>query len=229
MCICQAKIAPMHICLDPGHGGEDKGATARKHQEKTVTLAIARYLDQELKLRGYQTSMTRSTDTHKELWERTAFANAIKADLFISIHANIAAQSHAAGIETYVLRHNSLEINQKLGAKPLVVAKEPEDIHHILQDVRLDGTAHASHLCACALQHHLSHSAQKNRGVKTGLFHVLLDTHMPSVLVETGFLSNTQDAHYLLAAKSQKEIAIAMANAIDDYSQGIPHTCSLQE
>lgn len=91
------------IVLDPGHGGLDRGAGDEELPEKFVNLEIALHLEEILRERGFEVAITRSDDTFIPLWERAALANALEADLFVSIHNNSAVDSAAQGTETYYL------------------------------------------------------------------------------------------------------------------------------
>ncbi len=94
----------MKVCVDAGHGGRDPGAVGTRPsrlEEKTVTLAIALLLEEELESRGHWAVMTRRVDRSLGLFPRAAFANRLEAQLFVSIHANAAGTQSAEGIETY--------------------------------------------------------------------------------------------------------------------------------
>lgn len=95
---------PMKICVDAGHGGSDPGAVGTdpfRLAEKAVTLQVSVLLEQELQERGHQVVMTRRRDRTLGLLPRARFANRLKVDLFVSIHANAAATASAEGIEIY--------------------------------------------------------------------------------------------------------------------------------
>ncbi|BAS27152.1 N-acetylmuramoyl-L-alanine amidase [Limnochorda pilosa] len=101
--IASPRVGGRLVVLDPGHGGLDRGAGDTDLSEKLVNLDIASRLGEALKRRGFEIAMTRSDDTFIPLWERAALANALSADLFVSIHSNAAVDGAAEGIETYYL------------------------------------------------------------------------------------------------------------------------------
>lgn len=90
------------ICIDPGHGGSDPGATYGKTYEETITLAVAKKLDTLLKAQGFKTLMTRTGDTNVDKYARCRIANNAKADLFVSVHVNSNTGTPGTGIETLI-------------------------------------------------------------------------------------------------------------------------------
>jgi N-acetylmuramoyl-L-alanine amidase len=241
-----APHSPFKVVLDPGHGGGDHGAIAEdgstRLAEKDLTLAIALEAQKHLKLKGIQVHLTRTADQDVPLSERTALANRLKADVFISIHMNSAAGAPGAalvgaeGIETYILNNTTNETSKRLAYLentpnrpnlPQVEAgKEGEggDVALILKDLTLDANLSESKRLACGLQSHLLGASaairaggSKNRGVKQALFHVLLGADMPSALVEAGFMSSRRDRHQVLDRVGRMKLGIAIARAVDQY------------
>jgi N-acetylmuramoyl-L-alanine amidase len=190
------------IVVDPGHGGHDPGAVGPSGiQEKDVVLAIG------LKLRelfrdelGVDVVMTRSTDVFIPLEERTAIANKVGADLFLSVHANAAPNRSAAGIETYYLNLAKTDKVAQLAAKENGTTLEKVSVlqailFDLMANYKLNDSAHLADEVQKALHKKIRtrFSDVKNLGVKQGPFYVLVGASMPSILVETAFLSNAAE------------------------------------
>ncbi len=206
-----------------------------KIAEKDVVLAIAQEAAAQIRSRGIRAVLTRARDVNLSLQERTAAANKIKADAFISLHMNstqIPMSNDAEGVETYILNRTSDASSKRLahfensvlGGSPKAEnaeGKEDLDLSLILKDLRLDGNTPESKRLACAIQKELTRpgSNQKNRGVKQALFYVLLGADMPSALVEAGFMTNRQDRERVTTLAGRRSIGKAIADAITQFSQ----------
>ncbi len=239
-----AKARPFKVVIDPGHGGTDFGTTQLIGDvvvsEKDLTLALARETARILRAHGVTTVLTRTQDVNVALGARTALANRLKADVFLSIHMNSTDTpmvTGAEGIETYILNNTSDETSKRLAhlentvlsPEERAAAESPEerDVALILRDLRLDANLSESKRLACMVQDHLmgiSKPRTRNRGVRQALFHVLLGAEMPSILVETGFLSNPRDRQILQSPKGRKAFGAALARAIETYrdNRGTP-------
>jgi N-acetylmuramoyl-L-alanine amidase len=249
------------VVLDPGHGGTDFGTIhddGKLHlAEKEVTLALAHETSSELRAAGVKVHLTRTEDRVVDLPSRTALANRLKADVFVSLHLNSTTTpmvNDAEGIETYILNNTNdgssrrlarLE-NGVLGGHEKETENEPLDVALILKDMRLDANLPESKRLACTIQTELVRTASrlqkvsyasKSRGVKQALFHVLLGADMPSVLVEVGFLSNARDRALVLRPETRKSLGKALAQALLRFHQhrGTPaarrtlSTCQVRE
>ncbi len=190
------------IVVDPGHGGHDPGAIGSSGlQEKDVVLAIGLKLRELLRDElGLDVVMTRSTDVFIPLEERTAIANKVNADLFVSVHANAAANRNASGIETYYLNLAKTEKSAQLAAKENGTSLEKVSVlqailFDLMANYKLNDSAHLAEEIQKSLHKKVKgHYADvKNLGVKQGPFYVLVGATMPSILVETAFLSNAQE------------------------------------
>ena len=190
------------IVVDPGHGGHDPGAVGPSGlQEKDVVLAIGLKLRELLRDElGMDVVMTRSSDVFIPLEERTAIANKVNADLFLSVHANAAPNRNAAGIETYYLNLAKTEKAAQLAAKENGTSLEKVSVlqailFDLMANYKLNDSAHlADEVQKALFKKAHSHFADiKNLGVKQGPFYVLVGATMPSILVETAFLSNAQE------------------------------------
>ncbi|NTV50547.1 MAG: N-acetylmuramoyl-L-alanine amidase [Geobacteraceae bacterium] len=190
------------IVVDPGHGGHDPGAVGPSGiQEKDVVLAIGLKLRDLFKEElGVDVVMTRSTDVFIPLEERTAIANKVGADLFLSVHANAALNRSAAGIETYYLNLAKTEKVAQLAAKENGTSLEKVSVlqailFDLMANYKLNDSAHLADEVQKALYKKIRtrHADVKNLGVKQGPFYVLVGASMPSILVETAFLSNANE------------------------------------
>jgi N-acetylmuramoyl-L-alanine amidase len=178
-----------------------------------------------------QVVLTRNTDEFIPLHERARIANRNSADLFISIHCNaISRADHVHGSETYVLGPHKLEENLAVAMRENSVVLQEENYEtiygydpnspeaHIIMSMYQNAYLEHSILFADRVEKHMVQSAGRHsRGVKQAGFLVLRETTMPSVLVETGFLSNRQEEDYLRSQKGQYEIAQALLAAFAEY------------
>jgi N-acetylmuramoyl-L-alanine amidase len=190
------------VVVDPGHGGHDPGAVGQNGlQEKDVVLAIGLKLKELLKEElGLDVVMTRSTDVFIPLEERTAIANKVNADLFLSVHANAAPNRSAAGIETYYLNLAKTDKVAQLAAKENGTSLEKVSVlqailFDLMANYKLNDSAHLADEVQKSLHKKVRarYSDVKNLGVKQGPFYVLVGATMPSILVEAAFLSNAQE------------------------------------
>lgn len=190
------------VVVDPGHGGHDPGAVgASGLQEKDVVLSIGLKLREKLKEElGLDVVMTRSTDVFIPLEERTAIANKVNADLFVSIHANAAPNRNAAGIETYYLNLAKTEKVAQLAAKENGTTLEKVStlqaiLFDLMANYKLNDSAHLAEEIQKAIYKttKAKYPDTKNLGVKQGPFYVLVGASMPSILTEVGFLSNSTE------------------------------------
>lgn len=214
------------IVVDPGHGGHDPGAIGPGGtQEKDVVLAIG------LKLRelfreelGLDVVMTRSTDVFIPLEERTAIANKVNADLFISVHANAATNHVASGIETYYLSLAKTEKAARLAAKENGTTLEKVSVlqailFDLMANYKLNDSAHLANEVQKSLHKkiHDQHADVRNLGVKQGPFYVLVGATMPSILVETAFVSNAQEESRLQDPAYQEATAEGILEGVRGY------------
>lgn len=193
------------IVVDPGHGGHDPGAVGQSGlQEKDIVLDIGLRLRERLKEElGLDVVMTRSTDVFIPLEERTAIANKVGADLFVSIHVNAAPNRAASGIETYYLNLAKTEKVAQLAAKENGTSLEKvSTLQAILFDLMANYKLNDSAHLADEIQKALYRTAKgkypetRNLGVKQGPFYVLVGATMPSILTEVAFISNsTEETH----------------------------------
>ena len=218
------------VVIDAGHGGKDPGCHGALAQEKHVCLSMALMLG--AKINKYYPDInviyTRDTDVFVELGERAKVANRNNADLFICIHAN-AASASAYGTETYVLglhrtqsqqsvavRENSIiHLEDDGGAKYKSFDMSPDAI--IARQIQLSVFLDQSINFASKLQTEFTSIGRHNRGVKQAGFLVLYKTTMPSVLIETGFLTNPKEEKFLADSTTQNQMAGSMFTAFKKY------------
>jgi N-acetylmuramoyl-L-alanine amidase len=207
------------IVVDPGHGGKDPGAISPSGlREKEINLKVAKYLEAELRKRGFRVILTRSRDTFLTLEERVNVAKKYKADLFVSVHANSNRTKYVSGIEVYYLspsRLNSKERSVKLAKIGSVWPRSmPFSAKAILWDMLLT----KNYAISVEFSHAL-YSTFKNLGFKVkvplkGPYYVLRSAYVPSVLVEIGYLSNKYEEKILRRKYYQKNIAESIALGI---------------
>jgi len=215
------------IVIDPGHGGKDAGGVGIKHRyEKIAVLQISKYLKNYLQQKGYRVYLTRNSDYFIPLKKRTHFANLKKADLFISIHCNIAPRhlSKIHGIETYFL---SPTRNKKAINVARLENKEIKQLNYLDQNVILnflnkDRIIDSNKLAIDIQKGMLSslrskYSGIKDNGVRPAPFWVLVGTQMPAILIEAGYLTNPLESSRLFNSKYQKQIAKGIARGIENY------------
>jgi N-acetylmuramoyl-L-alanine amidase len=212
--------------VDPGHGGHDPGAIGPNGiQEKDVVLAIGLRLRELFREElGVDVVMTRSTDIFIPLEERTAIANKVGADLFLSVHANAASNRNAAGIETYYLNLAKTDKVAQLAAKENGTSLEKVSVlqailFDLMANYKLNDSAHLADEVQKSLHKKIRtrYSDVKNLGVKQGPFYVLVGASMPSILVETAFLSNAAEESRLKDPSYQDMTANGILEGVRSY------------
>ncbi|AEA45358.1 cell wall hydrolase/autolysin [Fluviicola taffensis DSM 16823] len=218
------------VVIDAGHGGKDPGCHGSSAHEKNVCLSMALELGRKIK-EGYpeiKVVFTRDKDVFVELDDRAKIANKANADLFICIHANSASPS-ASGTETYVLGLHKTDAQAKIadrenstiyleadkGEKYKDFDMSPDAI--IARQLQLSLFLDQSIVFADKLQGEFKAIGRYDRGVKQAGFLVLYKTTMPSVLIETGFLTNKEEEKFLADSTGQKKMAGAMFTAFEKY------------
>ena len=222
------------VVIDAGHGGKDPGCHGNFAFEKEVCLSMALKLGALIKEKFPEIKIiyTRDKDVFVELIERANIANRAKADLFICIHANAGSEA-AYGTETYVLGLHRTEAQQKVAEREnSIIALEDDkgakynqiDLSTdaiIIRQLQLKVFLDHSILFAEKLQGEFKIFGRYDRGVKQAGFLVLYKTTMPSVLIETGFLTNTNEEKFLGNIKGQTNMAELMFKAFEKYRNQI--------
>ena len=216
------------VVIDPGHGGKDTGAIGPHGlREKDVALSIAKRLAARLRVLGFTVVLTRKDDKFIALDERTRIANETRADLFVSIHCNAARKRTLSGIETWTLNVASDRYAARLSAfENAEDERTVSDLRLILADLATKANAGDARELAQSVQSALVRGLRSrigkvtDHGVKQALFYVLLGTHMPSILVETAFLSNPAEEARLRSTKYQDGAAEAIARGVKEFVDG---------
>lgn len=236
MCVGSTVYAQkFKVVLDPGHGAHDFGAVRGNYAEKKIVLDVALKVGELLKKdKNIDLVYTRKTDVFLELRERTEIANREKADIFVSIHANAVANAPSAtGTETYVMgmskNASNLEVAKKENA--VITLEDNYETHYAGYDpsrpesligltLMQEQFITQSIELASKVQTRFTNDAnRKNRGVKQAPYLVLHGAFMPSILIEMGFLSNSEEGAYLNSEEGKNEMARSIANAIIDYKK----------
>lgn len=220
------------VVLDAGHGGHDSGNRGNGYFEKTIALKIALSIGKILEKNEYiKVIYTRKSDKFVKLVDRASIANKADADLFISIHCDAFTSSKAYGAGTFVLGLHANQRNLEIAKRENSVIFYEEDYKKnydgfdpnnpesvisltLMQETYSNQSIEAA---ASIQKSFVANLGRKDRTVKQAGFVVLKYTYMPSVLVETGFLTNRREGAYLNSKKGQNEISKAIAKAIVNY------------
>lgn len=222
------------LIIDAGHGGKDNGCSGKTTKEKDIALSIAlkvgNYISENVP--GVKVLYTRKDDTFVELHERASFANRNSGDLFISIHCNSAPETASVhGTETYVMGNEKAGDNLEVAFREnsvIALEKNYKDNYDGFnledpQSTIIFSLFQSSHMAesqefARMVDYQFKNRANRpSRGVKPANFLVLYKTNMPSVLIETGFLSNKTEEKYLSSDDGQAYIASAIYRAFKEY------------
>ena len=222
----QARLDIDTIVLDPGHGGKDPGAIGRgRLTEKEVVLDVAMRLRNLLRDRlGKKVLMTRETDNFIELDDRARFANAHKAELFVSIHINSHPKNNVRGFEMYhfgiASDRRALQVAARENGDSIDHAKDFVDMikADLLLSKRIEESQNLAWETKLAVVNRVSSEYRlEDHGVKTAPFYVLRYTAMPSILAELSFISNTQDEKNLRTPTYRQKMAEGLFEGIRNY------------
>jgi len=223
---------PYVVALDAGHGGDNHGCTSADAtaREKDVSLELARALSAELGERLPQADvvLTRADDRTLALADRVAMANAVRADVFVSIHANASPDHRQRGFETYVLdaKASSLDAawtarreNEVATSSAPAAADDRAAAHRMTAE--LVATAHRASAAALARAIQLEQAerfpTRIDRGVKQARFDVLLGARMPAILFEAGFLDEPEEGALLRDPDAQARVVDGLADALVEH------------
>lgn len=221
------------VAIDPGHGGKDTGAVnpGSGLREKDVVLQIAHRLKKHINSKkGFSAFLTRSDDTYIPLPERPGSARRRGADLFISIHADAVENSAPSGSSVYILStkgattaigkylertENSVDLRWGVD-----VSKYDDDIQQALLGMQQEATIESSYILAQKTLNELGRIGKVHKGqVQRANFVVLRSPDIPSMLVETAFISNPDEARKLASPAYQEQLAQGIANGVVSYYQ----------
>ncbi|RON38830.1 N-acetylmuramoyl-L-alanine amidase [Pseudomonas frederiksbergensis] len=226
------------VVVDPGHGGKDPGAVGAKgEREKDVVLSIAQLLAKRLKReKGYDVKLVRNDDFFVPLRKRVEIARKHNADMFISVHADAAPRLTASGASVYCLseggatsatarfmaqRENGADL---LGATSLLNLKDKDPmLAGVILDMSMNATIAASlQLGSTVLGSLAGITTLHQKRVEQAGFAVLKSPDVPSILVETGFISNARDSQRLVTARHQQAVADGLFEGLQRYFQKNP-------
>jgi len=236
----KAKHAPsdardLIIAIDAGHGGEDPGAIGKNGtREKDVVLAIARELALKINREaGMKAVLTRGGDYFVPLRDRMRRARAQQADLFVSIHADSIRDRSIDGSSVYILSQRgatdeaSRWLAERENASDLIGGVSLDDKDDVLASVLLDlsqsASLNASQVAAERVLHQLTQAGEvRKHEVQQARFMVLKSPDIPSMLVETAYISNPQEEQRLRTAAHQARLAAAIHQGVRDYFYANP-------
>jgi N-acetylmuramoyl-L-alanine amidase len=227
--LAAARGEPAFVAVvDPGHGGEQEGAVAPDGvREKDLTLEIARRVAARLRKLGAKVVLTRTGDISVPLANRAGIANAMRADLFVSIHLNsmptAESRRSSRGVETYFLSADASDTHanavaarenaDRLAGEPEIDPNDP--VAAILDDLESTNALQNSSRLAYAVHERLVAAlGAEDRGVKQAPFYVLAGARMPAVLLEVGFISSEAESGRLRSRAYQEQIAGAVADGV---------------
>ena len=224
-----ANMRPVRtVVIDPGHGGRDPGAIGLGGlREKDVNLRLSLILAKKLRAEGFDVVLTRKSDRDLDLEQRTVIAESRNADLFISIHANASRRKATQGIETYYLDENHDRHALDVAARENKVPRsEVNTLQRTLAAFRVQELSNDSRRLAAAVHAELvgglgkKYRGVEDLGVKKGPFYVLFLSSIPSILVESGFITNPHDAKLLRKWAYLESAANHIANGVVRYRDG---------
>ncbi|NUQ82540.1 MAG: N-acetylmuramoyl-L-alanine amidase [Bacteroidetes bacterium] len=221
------------IVLDAGHGGKDPGAIGKKGtREKDVTLGVVKKLGARLKKEfpDIKVVYTRDDDFFVSLSRRGKIANEAKGKLFVSVHCNSNKKRSVDGVETYFLGLHKTDDAMEVASRENNVIFEEENYEEdyknfteenlILLSMAQSAFLEQSEKIAMKVTRNIASMAKRdNRGVKQAGFMVLWTPSMPSILVETGYLSNANEEKFLASKDGQQKIADAIFESIRQYKE----------
>ncbi|OGT26791.1 MAG: hypothetical protein A3I77_08265 [Gammaproteobacteria bacterium RIFCSPLOWO2_02_FULL_42_14] len=223
------------IVIDPGHGGKDPGAVgAAGTHEKNVVLSISKALQALMNARpGFRAVLTRNTDRYISLRERLRIARKDHADMFIAIHADTWRNRHARGVSVFALSQRGATseaarwLATRENASELMGGVDLQDKSHLLKSVLINLSQSATIRASLQIGDKVIQSARSitrlhHDRVEQAAFVVLKSPDIPSLLVETGFLSNPDEERRLRNPVFQRNIAKAMMQGICNYFVNYP-------
>ena len=224
---------PFTVVIDPGHGGVDPGALGRKSKEKDINMNVSKLLAEMIKEKYPEIKIifTRTTDVKIPLVKRASIANDANADLFISIHSNASKSRKANGCETFTLgAGSSAEAKAAAMYENEVILSEDnfEEVYKgfdprssesyiIFELIRSHDMELSAELAQLVQEGLVRNSKLHNRGVASAGFLVLHRTVMPSILVELGFITNSNDEAVIASKNGQKKLAKGIFEGFEKY------------
>lgn len=231
----QSLDKPFVLVIDAGHGGKDPGAVNGKCQEKTINLNTALKFGKliEENCKDVKVIYTRKTDVFVELYKRADIANKAGADMFISIHTNSAKNKAANGAETYLLgvedNRTSANLNVALEENRAIMLENDYEAHYegydpnspesmiIFEFMQNEFQKESLKMATLTQERMTGYAKRPDRGVHQAGYLVLWKSAMPSILVELGFISNTDECRYLTSQKGTDEMSQSLYQAFLSY------------
>lgn len=231
------------VVIDAGHGGKDPGAVGRHIQEKDINLSVALMVGNAIK-KGYpdvKVVYTRSTDVYVTLPGRAQIANKANGDLFISIHTNASESKSSCGTETFMLGLAKTNQNFEVAKREnsVMLLEDDKEVYqgfdptspdsYIMFELMQSTYIDLSIQLADFVQTEFTHAGRSDRGVRQAGFWVLHQVKMPSVLVELGFISNSNEETFLGSEAGQKKLAGCIVTAFGKYKHEFDKKTVTQE
>lgn len=248
----EASTKPLHVLVDPGHGGADQGATRGSVKESKISMQVAEQLQKMLEADpAFQVSLTRTSDKFVSLKNRVELIEKNKADLFLSIHANSSTDRRAKGVEFYFQNHlpadeetlflaanenrmeseKRTEDNASAENRMADLNDQPtkkNDVLAILEDLkrqtRMTSSLKLSDRLLSAWSKSTPHKHFDSNVIRQAPFYVVAKATVPSVLVELGFITNPKEAERLVDAQYQKSVAERIYQGLRDYKEMMDKT-----
>ncbi len=234
-----AAASPLHVLVDPGHGGPDSGAVRGPLKESAIALKVSQSLAAMLKKDDrFEVTMTRDSDRKVSLDQRVQIAKDVKADVFLSIHLNTSSDTRAHGEEFYfqnqlpveedILFLASRENDEEAGATKNTPEKisSQNDVRVILEDLgrnhRIQSSGDLSKILFETWAQRSSKIANAkigSRSIRQAPFHVVSNVNIPSVLVELGFLSNPVEGPRLAQTDYQNILAKSLFEGLVKFKE----------
>jgi N-acetylmuramoyl-L-alanine amidase len=229
---------PLHVMVDPGHGGVDSGAVSGGVREADLVLQIAQKLEKKFnESADFKVTLTRSSDQRVALHERVRKAEMAEADIFISLHANSNSDSRVRGMEIYFQNHlppdeetlllaaleNQKELLRETTKNRSASLSKKNDIAMIVEDLRRSSRVRSSRRLSLQLANNWESAAtteaSTTRTIRQAPFHVVSRISIPSVLLELGFLTNKKDREDLKRPEVQAKIVDNLYAGLVEYKK----------
>ncbi len=225
----RARNTPFTVIVDAGHGGKDPGALRGSLREKDLTLAAAKMLREILRKRKYKVVLTRETDVYIPLRKRVEISVQAEGDLFVSLHADAVNRPGPRGLSAYTLSDKASDRLAETLARDADAVDAVLDVANLqtydrqvqsaMMDLTRTGARNLSAQFAESLVASLGERGIRllQRPHRQANFAVLRGFHIPSVLIEMGFVSNAKDAKLLASPKYRRQLMTAIADYVDHY------------
>jgi N-acetylmuramoyl-L-alanine amidase len=225
----QLGLGVSRIVIDAGHGGRDPGAETAQAAEATLVLDIALRLGKLLRKQpGVEVILTRQVDVFVPLEQRTAIANRVQADLFLSIHANASRNARANGVETYYLDFASGPEAELVAARENAASERSMNaLPDIVKAIALNNKLEESRELASQVQQAMVRRLRgvnkdlRDLGVKRAPFVVLIGAAMPSILAEVSFITHAREGSLLRKESYRQRIAEALLDGVVRYQRSL--------